>query len=94
MNKITLFPCAKINLGLNITRKRSDGYHDLETVFCPVPIADILTIEKNGKPAAFLTRKKVFYFLQYTILERFCQLQSRLINKKRFPLLRQRKFTG
>lgn len=51
MNKITLFPCAKINLGLNITRKRSDGYHDLETVFCPVPIADILTIEKNGKPA-------------------------------------------
>lgn len=30
------FPNAKINLGLNIIRKREDGYHDLETVFYPV----------------------------------------------------------
>jgi 4-diphosphocytidyl-2-C-methyl-D-erythritol kinase len=30
------FPNAKINLGLHITRKRPDGYHDLETVFYPV----------------------------------------------------------
>ncbi len=32
-----LFPPAKINLGLYVTRKRPDGYHDLETVFFPVP---------------------------------------------------------
>ena len=32
------FPNAKINLGLNIIRKREDGYHDLETVFYPIPI--------------------------------------------------------
>jgi 4-diphosphocytidyl-2-C-methyl-D-erythritol kinase len=31
------FPNCKINLGLSITRKREDGYHDLETVFYPVP---------------------------------------------------------
>ena len=30
------FPNAKINLGLHITRKRADGYHDLETIFYPV----------------------------------------------------------
>lgn len=30
------FVNAKINLGLNIVRKREDGYHDLETVFFPV----------------------------------------------------------
>lgn len=30
------FVNAKINIGLNIVRKREDGYHDLETVFFPV----------------------------------------------------------
>lgn len=38
------FPIAKINLGLNITGKRDDGYHNLETVFYPVPIKDALEI--------------------------------------------------
>jgi 4-diphosphocytidyl-2-C-methyl-D-erythritol kinase len=37
-----VFPHAKINLGLNVVRKRSDGYHDLESVFFPVPICDAL----------------------------------------------------
>ena len=32
---MTVFPCAKINLGLNVVSKRSDGYHNLETVFYP-----------------------------------------------------------
>lgn len=39
-----LFPNAKINLGLDILRKRSDGYHDIETVMMPVPWCDILEI--------------------------------------------------
>lgn len=38
------FPNAKINLGLNITKKRPDGYHDLMTVFYPVPLEDALEI--------------------------------------------------
>mgnify|MGYP001775652763 CR=1 FL=1 len=38
------FPNAKINLGLNITEKRPDGYHNLETVFYPVPVEDALEI--------------------------------------------------
>ena len=39
------FPNAKINLGLNVVRKRSDGYHDIETLFFPVPACrDILEI--------------------------------------------------
>ena len=37
-----LFPNCKINLGLNITRKREDGYHDIETVFYPVGLKDAL----------------------------------------------------
>ena len=39
-----LFPNAKINLGLDILRKRADGYHDIETVMVPVPWHDILEI--------------------------------------------------
>lgn len=39
-----VFPNAKINLGLNITEKRPDGYHNLETVFYPIPIEDALEI--------------------------------------------------
>ncbi|BCS86491.1 4-diphosphocytidyl-2-C-methyl-D-erythritol kinase [Prevotella herbatica] len=40
-----IFPCAKINLGLNIVSKRSDGYHNLETVFYPIPLYDALEIK-------------------------------------------------
>lgn len=38
------FPCAKINLGLNIVSRRNDGYHNLETVFYPIPIFDALEL--------------------------------------------------
>jgi 4-diphosphocytidyl-2-C-methyl-D-erythritol kinase len=41
---VIVFPNCKINLGLNILRKRSDGYHDLETVFYPLPLCDVLEI--------------------------------------------------
>ncbi len=37
-------PNCKINLGLHVMRRRSDGYHDLETVFVPVPLCDTLDI--------------------------------------------------
>lgn len=39
------FPCAKINLGLNIVSKRENGYHNLETIFYPVPLHDALEIK-------------------------------------------------
>lgn len=41
---MVVFPNCKINLGLNIIRKRTDGYHDLETVFYPVGLKDALEI--------------------------------------------------
>lgn len=38
------FPNCKINIGLYITNKRSDGYHNLETVFFPIGVHDALEI--------------------------------------------------
>ncbi len=38
------FPIAKINLGLNVVEKRADGYHNLQTVFYPVPLMDALEV--------------------------------------------------
>ena len=38
------FPNAKINLGLNIVERRPDGYHNIETVFYPIPLSDVLEI--------------------------------------------------
>ena len=39
------FPIAKINLGLNVVERRPDGYHNLQTVFYPVPITDALEVQ-------------------------------------------------
>ncbi|MEI7500350.1 MAG: 4-(cytidine 5'-diphospho)-2-C-methyl-D-erythritol kinase [Bacteroidota bacterium] len=39
-----LFPNSKINIGLNIIGKRPDGYHNLETIFFPIPLKDALEI--------------------------------------------------
>lgn len=41
---MVVYPCAKINLGLNIVGCRKDGYHDIETVFYPIPLCDKLEI--------------------------------------------------
>jgi 4-diphosphocytidyl-2-C-methyl-D-erythritol kinase len=38
------FPNAKINLGLNVVSKRTDGFHNLETIFYPLPLHDVLEI--------------------------------------------------
>lgn len=39
-----LFPPAKINLGLKVLKKRSDGYHEIETCMLAIPITDVLEI--------------------------------------------------
>ena len=47
-------PNAKINLGLEVLRRRDDGFHDIETVFVPVPgLRDVLEIVKAPEAALF-----------------------------------------
>lgn len=49
-----LYPNAKINIGLNVVEKRPDGYHNLETVFYPIPVQDALEVT----PAQSLSSEK------------------------------------
>ncbi|MDP6908989.1 MAG: 4-(cytidine 5'-diphospho)-2-C-methyl-D-erythritol kinase, partial [Flavobacteriales bacterium] len=51
----------KINLGLNILLRRQDGFHEIESVFYPIPWRDILEIvpEKSGKGSASITSSGV-----------------------------------
>ncbi|MCD8103312.1 MAG: 4-(cytidine 5'-diphospho)-2-C-methyl-D-erythritol kinase [Alistipes sp.] len=47
---MVFFPCCKINIGLDILRRREDGYHDIETVMFPVSgLCDILEIVPSGR---------------------------------------------
>ncbi len=50
------FPNAKINLGLNVVEKRTDGFHNLETIFLPISINDaleIITVKEKGATLEF-----------------------------------------
>ena len=57
MNKKTItIPCrAKINLSLDVIRRRSDGYHDVELIFAETALSDTLTVtlyKSNSERAA------------------------------------------
>lgn len=63
------FPNAKINIGLNITARRQDGYHELETIMVPVGWRDVLeivpgkstetTLTLSGNPIACTPEKNI-----------------------------------
>lgn len=51
MNRYTVFPNAKINLGLNVYKKDESGYHELDTIMLPIDLKDeldVLIFEKKG----------------------------------------------
>ena len=47
---MVIFPKAKINIGLRITGKRPDGFHNLETIFYPVSLCDALEFVVAKEP--------------------------------------------
>ena len=56
---MVIFPKAKINLGLRITGKRHDGYHDIETILYPVNLCDalefVISSDKQNKDILTVT---------------------------------------
>jgi 4-diphosphocytidyl-2-C-methyl-D-erythritol kinase len=79
------FPNAKINIGLNITSKRKDGFHNIETVFYPIPLSDVLefvpskntetTINTTGI-ALNITGKENICYKAYQLLAKDYKLPS------------------
>jgi len=51
-NRMIVFPPAKINIGLFVTERRTDGFHNLETLFYPLPFCDVLEVVATGDRAA------------------------------------------
>jgi 4-diphosphocytidyl-2-C-methyl-D-erythritol kinase len=52
-----VFPSAKINIGLHVIARRIDGYHDLQSVFYPVPLHDTIEIHANSEKKLILRDK-------------------------------------
>ncbi len=69
-----VFPHAKINLGLSVISKRSDGFHNLETVFYPVPIRDALEIVPSDENLFFQTGLKIAGRQEENLVLKACRL--------------------
>ncbi len=80
------FPNCKINLGLNIIAKRADGFHDLETVFYPIAIKDVLEIVQQQHETTDLEFASSGLQIDGDTGDNLCIKAYRLL-KKDFPQL-------
>lgn len=82
-----VFPNAKINLGLRITGKREDGYHNLDTVFYPIPYRDALEIITNPDASnSLVSFSSSGLTIPGSSTENLCNKAYHLL-KERFPEL-------
>lgn len=85
---MVVFPNCKINLGLYITNRREDGYHDLETVFYPVPVHDVLEVAPAGgnEPQLFLSGRVVAGNKEDNLVWRAYRLMQQIFGDQVPPL--------
>ena len=82
------FPNAKINIGLNIIEKRTDGFHNLETLFYPIGLSDILEFTINDNQAKNINFSNTGINIEgdynSNLIMKACKL---MINKKSYDKL-------
>ncbi len=80
------FPNAKINIGLNITKKRKDGFHNLETVFYPIFLSDIIEFIEvpDNQENDHITLKVTGLKIKGSFEENLCIKAYFLLKKKFF----------
>ena len=83
---MVVFPNCKINLGLHILNKREDGFHDIETIFFPVPVEDALEIIVNNDSQQQIAYTSSGIEVEGSIDNNLCVKAYHLL-KKDFPQL-------
>lgn len=94
-----IHPNAKINIGLYVTERRDDGYHNLETVFYPIPLHDVLEIEPlshkwgddcdlqiAGMPKSENPRQNLVYRIYESLREEFQLPPVKISLRKNIPI--------
>jgi 4-diphosphocytidyl-2-C-methyl-D-erythritol kinase len=75
-----LFPSAKINIGLRVTAKRGDGFHNIESVFYPVPLKDVIEFREAAEFKLTIYGKPVPGKLSENLLQKSWQLLHQHFN--------------
>lgn len=81
ISSVILFPACKINLGLNIVRKRADGFHDLQTVFYPVAIHDALEVIRHTPLAAGVAFSSTGLHMAGSLEDNLCVKAYRMLKE-------------
>jgi 4-diphosphocytidyl-2-C-methyl-D-erythritol kinase len=88
------FSNAKINIGLQVKYKREDGFHELETLFYPIPLSDVIeivpsqnfSIDQSGPYAVNCPIEENLVYKAYEIIARQYAIKpSRIILHKNIP---------
>lgn len=74
---MVVFSNAKINIGLNIISKRPDNYHNIETIFYPVELCDVIEI----LPSETFKLSNYGHFIEGKTEENLCFKAFRLLKK-------------
>jgi len=78
---MVVFPNCKINIGLHILGKRGDGFHDLETVFIPVPLKDSLEIIRSKEKEAGIVFTQSGFVVEGSASDNICVKAFHLLKK-------------
>ena len=86
---------SKVNIGLKILEKRSDGYHNINTIFQELQFGDIITIHKKNNGCDIISddiripsgKKNICYKSYYELYKKFPNLNGvKITIKKNIPI--------
>lgn len=94
MQELRIKSFAKINIGLNIISKRDDGFHNLQTIFFPLSLHDLITIKKSNKfvftsnDKNLTTDKNNLIVRAHNLIEKTCgkNLECEIYLQKNIPI--------